>query len=149
MLFYSLRKIKVGEQLLCDYGKNFDGVSNCMKDCLRCLKQSRLRFSLIFGVIKGLYFLFLHKGQVWFNVKVCVECNISWGEGWCSGMRIVIICSILVLMDLVKIILLLVQQSFLGSMLRKIYFEVWVIIVGTITLIYQEYQFCVVIVCNI
>ena len=44
VLFYSLRKIKVGEQLLWDYGKNFDGVSNCVKDCFRCLKQSRLRF---------------------------------------------------------------------------------------------------------
>ena len=44
VLFYSLRKIKVGEQLLWDYGKNFDGVSNCLEDCFRCLKQSKLRF---------------------------------------------------------------------------------------------------------
>ena len=43
VLFYSLRKIKV-EQLLWDYGKNFDGVSNCVKDCFQCLKQSKLRF---------------------------------------------------------------------------------------------------------
>ena len=34
VLFYSLRKIKVGEQLLWDYG-----VSNCVKDCLQCVKQ--------------------------------------------------------------------------------------------------------------
>ena len=34
VLFYSLRKIKVREQLLWDYGKNFDGVSNRVKDCL-------------------------------------------------------------------------------------------------------------------
>ena len=33
VLFYSLRKIKVGEQLLWDYSKNFYGVSNCVKDC--------------------------------------------------------------------------------------------------------------------
>ena len=44
VLFYSLRKIQVGEQLLWEYGKNFDGVSNCVKDCFRCLKQSKLRF---------------------------------------------------------------------------------------------------------
>ena len=34
VLFYSLRKINVGEQLLWDYSKNFDCVSNCMKDCV-------------------------------------------------------------------------------------------------------------------
>ena len=33
VLFYSLRRTKVGEQLLWDYGKIFDGVSNCVKDC--------------------------------------------------------------------------------------------------------------------
>ena len=33
VLFYSLRKINVGKQLLWDYGKKFDGVSNCIKDC--------------------------------------------------------------------------------------------------------------------
>ena len=33
VLFYSLRKIQVGEQLLWHYGKYFDGVSNCMKAC--------------------------------------------------------------------------------------------------------------------
>ena len=41
LLFYRLRKINVGEQLLWDYSKNFDGVSNCVKDCFRCLKQNR------------------------------------------------------------------------------------------------------------
>ena len=44
VLFYSLRKIKVGEQLLWDNGKIFDRVSNCVKDCFQCLKQSKLRF---------------------------------------------------------------------------------------------------------
>ena len=31
---------KVGEQLLWDYSKNFGSVSNCVKDCFQCLKQT-------------------------------------------------------------------------------------------------------------
>ena len=54
VLFYSLRKIKVGEQLLWDYGRIFDGFSNCVKDCFQCLKQSKLRFDtwIIFFFLK-------------------------------------------------------------------------------------------------
>ena len=55
VLFYSLRKINLGEQLLWNYGKNLDWISNCVKDSFQCLKQSKLRFGtwIIFSFVKG------------------------------------------------------------------------------------------------
>ena len=109
VLFYSLRKIKVGKQLLWYYSKNFDGVSNCMKDCFWCLKQTWNKILVwYFSVIKGLYFMFLHKGQVWFNMMVCVECALFLGvRAGVVGWGLALLCSISVHFELVKIILVL------------------------------------------